>query len=209
MGTLAWQGSLLEASQPPDARLTTAALIRRHLAHGAWIDHAAGWMPDSDRLFAAAVDLLPFAGRREMMYGRQVEQPRLTAALRTEDLPAGLAPLREAAAVLSQHYGVWLERVGFNLYRDGADSVAWHGDKVARDRHSAIIAIVSLGEPRPFRLRPRDGGTGVEYRPGHGDLLVMGGTCQRTWRHAVPKVARAGPRISVMFRHRYPPLPPP
>ena len=95
--------------------------------------------------------------------------------------------------------------VGLNLYRDGNDSVAWHGDRIARDRARATIAIVSLGEPRPFRLRPKgsDGtrATSVTYAAGNGDLLVMGGSCQRTWQHSVPKVRRAGPRISVTFRH--------
>ncbi|MBO0876702.1 MAG: alpha-ketoglutarate-dependent dioxygenase AlkB, partial [Pseudonocardia sp.] len=94
-------------------------------------------------------------------------------------------------------------QVGANLYRDGTDSVAWHGDRVARDLPTATVALVSLGGVRPFRLRPVGGGPSVRFLPGPGDLLVMGGTCQRTWRHAVPKVRGAAPRISVQFRHAY------
>jgi alkylated DNA repair dioxygenase AlkB len=96
------------------------------------------------------------------------------------------------------------ERVGVNLYRDGRDSVAWHGDRIARDLPSATIAIVSLGQARPFRAKPAEGGTSLGFRLGHGDLLVMGGSFQRTWKHAVPKVQAAGPRVSVTYRHPYP-----
>ena len=78
--------------------------------------------------------------------------------------------------------------------------MAWHGDRVARDRLTGLVAIVSVGERRPFRLRPKGGGPAIGYELGRGDLLVMGGTCQRTWDHAVPKVAKAGPRISLTFR---------
>lgn len=93
------------------------------------------------------------------------------------------------------------ERVGVNPYRDGRDSVAWHGDRIARDRSTATIAIVSLGQARPLRARPADGGASLRFDLGHGDLLVMGGTLQRSWKHAVPKAARAGPRNSVTYRH--------
>ena len=99
---------------------------------------------------------------------------------------------------------------GLCFYRDERDSVAWHGDTIGRgSTQDTMVAIVSLGEARPLLLRPR-GGTGAgqdagsrRYNLGHGDLIVMGGSCQRTWEHAVPKSARpAGPRISVQFRPR-------
>ena len=63
-----------------------------------------------------------------------------------------------------------------------------------------MVAIVSLGDPRKLALRPRGDGDAMTLTLGHGDLFVMGGSCQRTWEHAVPKVAAAGPRISVQFR---------
>jgi alkylated DNA repair dioxygenase AlkB len=94
-------------------------------------------------------------------------------------------------------------QIGANLYRDGADSVAWHGDRVARELPEAVVALVSLGAVRPFRLRPTGGGPSIGLLPGPGDLLVMGGSCQRTWQHSVPKTRASAPRISVQFRHVY------
>ena len=106
------------------------------------------------------------------------------------------------------HYGPELgepfRTAGLCLYRDGRDSVAWHGDTIGRGKtEDTMVAIVSLGTPRPLMLRPRDGGTSLRFEVGHGDLLVMGGSCQRTWEHAVPKTSQpVGPRISVQFRPR-------
>lgn len=138
------------------------------------------------------------------MYGELVTQPRLTAPWKVEDVPDELALLRDMAAVLSERYGVDFTSVGCNLYRTGEDSVAWHGDRVARELPEATIAIVSVGHRRPFKLRPKRGGPSLGFRLGRGDLMVMGGSCQRTWDHAVPKVARIdGPRISITFRHAY------
>ena len=68
----------------------------------------------------------------------------------------------------------------------------------------AIVATVSLGQPRRFMLRPTAGGASIAFAAGRGDLIVMGGTCQRTWRHGIPKVAKiAGPRIALMFRPKW------
>jgi alkylated DNA repair dioxygenase AlkB len=62
---------------------------------------------------------------------------------------------------------------------------------------------VSVGAPRALLLRPRGGGATQRHPVGHGDLLVMGGSCQRTWEHAVPKTSKpVGPRISIQFRPR-------
>jgi alkylated DNA repair dioxygenase AlkB len=45
------------------------------------------------------------------------------------------------------------------------------------------------------------GGETLRRPLGHGDLIVMGGSCQRTWEHAGPKSTRVtGPRISIQFR---------
>src|SRR5437588_602728 len=91
------------------------------------------------------------------------------------------------------------------LYRDGSDSVAWHGDRIARESaRDTMVAIVSLGATRPFGLRPKSGGRGLRLQVGHGDLLVMGGSCQRTWLHSIPKVATClGSRISIQFRPQW------
>jgi alkylated DNA repair dioxygenase AlkB len=88
-----------------------------------------------------------------------------------------------------------------NLYRDGRDSVAWHRDRIAKEIEDPIVVLVSLGEPRRFLVRPHGGGRSRAFRLGRGDLLVTGGRFQREWEHSVPKVAKAGPRISIAFRH--------
>ena len=114
--------------------------------------------------------------------------------------------LVELKAALDAHYaaefGEPFATAGLCLYRDGRDSVAWHGDRIGRSAtHDTMVAIVVLGAPRALLLRPRGGGATLRHDLGHGDLIVMGGSCQRTWEHAVPKSARAsGPRISIQFR---------
>jgi alkylated DNA repair dioxygenase AlkB len=102
---------------------------------------------------------------------------------------------------LSARYGVVFDSAGFNLYRDGRDGVAWHRDKIRPEILDPVVPLVSLGEPRKLLFRPRGGGRSQAFPLGHGDLLVTGGTTQRTWEHAVLKVARAGARISVAFRY--------
>ncbi|HLR94336.1 MAG TPA: alpha-ketoglutarate-dependent dioxygenase AlkB, partial [Jiangellaceae bacterium] len=116
--------------------------------------------------------------------------------------------LSEAREALSVHYadelGEPFRTAGLCYYRDGRDSVAWHGDTLGRSAHEdTMVAIVSLGSPRRLLLRPRGGGETIRFLLGDGDLLVMGGSCQRTWEHAIPKSARpVGPRVSVQYRPR-------
>ena len=199
---LAWQPSLLGAG-PVEVDPGFAGLHRRELAEGAWIDHVPGWCRGADGLFERLLRDVPWHGRDVRMYDRTVTEPRLTHRWRLGEDLAPPAELVGMARLLGQRYGVAFSQIGVNLYRDGADSVAWHGDRVARERPEAVVALVSLGAARPFRLRPRGGGPSVGYLPGAGDLLVLGGSCQRTWQHAVPKVRAARPRISVQFRHVY------
>jgi alkylated DNA repair dioxygenase AlkB len=140
------------------------------------------------------------------MYDNVVDVPRLLRWFGgAEELPHPV--LTEARAALSAHYadelGEPFVTAGMCLYRDGRDSVAWHGDTIGRSaRHDTMVAILSLGSPRNLALRPRAGGhETLRFPLGHGDLIVMGGSCQRTWEHAIPKTARpVGPRISVQFR---------
>ncbi|MEJ8279278.1 alpha-ketoglutarate-dependent dioxygenase AlkB [Pseudonocardia spirodelae] len=197
---LSWQGSLLAVGEPGPA-------YRHELAHGAWVDVVPGWAADADALFDELAATVPFRGHRRRMYDRVVDEPRLTHRW---VLPDDAVPRRLVAMgrTLGERYGHAFTQVGANLYRDGADGVAWHGDRVARDRPEAVVALVSLGATRPLRLRPTGGGASVSFPLASGDLLVMGGTCQRTWQHCVPKVATGGPRISVQFRHLYPGMPP-
>jgi alkylated DNA repair dioxygenase AlkB len=199
---LVWQPSLLDSSAPPAIDESFAALERTYLDPSAWFDLAPAWVSSSDALFAALLEEAAWDQRRRHLYDRTVLEPRLTAMWRAEDGGTLRPPLlQRMLAVLSERYDVAFDSVGLNLYRDGADSVAWHGDRIAEDIVDPIVALVSVGEPRAFLLRPKGGGTARRLRLGRGDLLVMGGTSQRTWEHSVPKVARAGPRISIAFRH--------
>jgi alkylated DNA repair dioxygenase AlkB len=183
---------------------TPLAPDRTPLSHGAWVDVQRSWLPDADEVFAALVREVPWRAERRAMYDRIVDVPRLTYTYMIgEELPhPALTVAREA---LSDHYeaelGERFRTAGCCYYRDGRDSVAWHGDTVGRgSTHDTMVAIVSVGDPRRLALRPRGGGDSISVEMGHGDLVVMGGSCQRTWEHAVPKVAGAGPRLSVQFR---------
>jgi alkylated DNA repair dioxygenase AlkB len=202
-GAFSWQPSLFAAAATVTFDSTFSGVARRELAEGAWVDHQSGWVTGGDELFEQLLRDTPWRQRTTWMYDRRVSEPRLTHRwhLDRDELPVPL--LAEMATALSERYGVAFTQIGVNLYRDGADSVAWHGDRIARELPEAVVALVSLGEPRPFRLRPKGGGPSTGYLPERGDLLVMGGSCQRTWDHAVPKVRTAGPRMSVQFRHVY------
>lgn len=203
---LAWQPSLFGDDDTPDIDAGFAGLRRWELADGAWVDLVPNWLRGADTLFARLLTATPWRGREVHMYERVLPEPRLTHRWLLDETSEAELPdpvLVKMAEVLSARYRERFTQVGANLYRDGADSVAWHGDRVARDLPSAIVALVSLGAARPFKLRPVGGGSSVQFRPGPGDLLVMGGSCQRTWQHSVPKVRRAAPRISVQLRHAY------
>jgi len=189
---LHWQPSLFPAG---GGEITRVALDEE-----CWLDHAVGWLGDADDLFSELVAGLPWAGRDRLMYGQRVAEPRLTA--RWPGDMATLPPaLEEARQALAARYGVDFDSVGFNLYRNGGDSVAWHRDKIPREIERPVVALVSLGAPRLFRLRPYGGGASVAFNLGDGDLLVTGGMTQRRWEHAVPKRRGAAPRLSVAFRH--------
>jgi alkylated DNA repair dioxygenase AlkB len=177
------------------------------LRGGAWIDVQRGWLAGSAALFTRLAESVPWRAERRRMYDRTVDVPRLLCFYgeRTRLPDPALDTSRDA---LTRHYadelGEPFVTAGLCYYRDGKDSVAWHGDTIGRgSTEDTMVAIVSLGEARPLLLRPRGGGETVRYNLGHGDLIVMGGSCQRTWEHAVPKSARpTGPRISVQFRPR-------
>lgn len=193
-----WQPSLL-GFDTPAFTFEIGMARRRFLGDGAWIDHVPGVLAGADALFDDVVQAAPWATHERPMYDRVVREPRL-ATRRWSDPPPLVADI---AGRLTEHYGCNLGIVSANLYRDGNDSVAWHGDRVGRVRAETVVAILSLGAPRRFLLRPRGGGASVRYVPAAGDLLVMGGTCQRTWEHTVPKCASSGPRASLMFREAY------
>jgi alkylated DNA repair dioxygenase AlkB len=199
------QCSLLDLTDAPGLSALDG-LRRTELADGAWVDTLPGWLAGADELFARLLETVPWRAERRTMYDRVVDVPRLLCFYSEEaELPDPL--LSQAKDALDEHYAAELgERfatAGLCLYRDGRDSVAWHGDTIGRgSTQDTMVAILSLGTPRPLLLRPvGGGGPTLRHDVGHGDLLVMGGSCQRTWQHAVPKTARpTGPRISVQFR---------
>lgn len=186
--------------------LAPLAPERRTLAAGAWVDVQRSWLGGADEVFRALVEDVPWRAERRQMYERVVDVPRLVHHYRA-GAPLPHPSLTEAREALSAHYrpelGEPFVTAGCCYYRDGRDSVAWHGDTIGRGRsEDTMVAIVSVGDPRRLLLRPRAGGSSIAVTMGHGDLVVMGGSCQRTWEHAVPKQAHAGPRISVQFRPR-------
>jgi alkylated DNA repair dioxygenase AlkB len=204
----AFQGSLLDLTAEAGPGALGGSVRRIVLSHGAWIDVRPGWVTGADALFERLLTAVPWRAERRTMYDRVVDVPRLLCFY-DEGTALPDPVLAAARDALSEHYraelGEPLCTAGLCLYRDGRDSVAWHGDTIGRgSTEDTVVAIVSLGTPRALLLRPRDGrGETIRHDVGHGDLLVMGGSCQRTWEHAVPKTARpTGPRISVQFRPR-------
>jgi alkylated DNA repair dioxygenase AlkB len=200
------QGSLLDGFG--DTEFAPLRDIRRTvLDHGAWVDLLPGWLSGADALFDRLVDRVPWRAERRPMYDRVVDVPRLLRFY-SEHEPLPDPALAAARTALSEHYrhelGEPFRTAGLCYYRDGRDSVAWHGDDIGRGAtHDTMVAIVSIGAPRALLLRPRGGGASIKYAVGHGDLLVMGGSCQRTWEHAVPKTRKpTGPRISIQYRPR-------
>jgi alkylated DNA repair dioxygenase AlkB len=190
-----YQASLL-ALDEPGFDPCFEGLERHDLGRGAWVDVVPGWVHGSDALLERVSSEAPFEAHTRVMWDEVVDEPRLS----THGWAAPPDPVPGLAAALGARYGLDLSAVSANLYRDGRDSVAWHGDTAGRYRERTVVAIVSLGSPRRFHLRPKGGGSSLRLVPAHGDLLVLGGTCQRTFDHAVPKMAHAGPRISLMFR---------
>ena len=209
---LSVQPSLFGTTPPGETGVRAAGplagqLHRVQLDECCWVDLLPGWLDPNDRLFERLLRRVPWRAERRVMYDRIVDVPRLVSFYRDGvRLPDPV--LTSVRARLSEHYlpelGEPFATAGFCLYRDGADSVAWHGDRIGRGAYEdTMVAIISLGAVRSLALRPVGGGCSRRFDVGHGDLLVMGGACQRHWEHAVPKTAKAcGPRISVQFRVR-------
>ena len=192
------QLALFGRTEAPSFDRALARLERIILADGAWLDLARGWLSGHEQVYGELLHGLGWRAERRVMYEREVDVPRLYA-----ELPSGgpsLPVIEEIRRALDAHYRCSFSRTSFALYRDGNDSVAWHGDYVAREMKEALVATISVGAPRRFLLRPLGGGPSMAFSLGWGDLLVMGGTCQRTHQHAIPKVKHALPRISIMLR---------
>jgi alkylated DNA repair dioxygenase AlkB len=198
---LTWQPSLFGV-EPVALDRDFSRIQRIDLDDDAWVDHASGWVSGADHLFEDVLRTRGWEQRTRRMYDKTVEEPRLTAPWNADSgEPLEPPVLEDIRQVLSRRYERDFDSVGFNLYRGGGDSVAWHGDTIPKEVEDPVVALVSLGEPRRFLLRPKGGRISRVFVLGHGDLLVTGGQTQRTWEHGVPKVAQAGPRISIAYRH--------
>jgi len=197
------QASFSFETQPPSFDPGFGGLTRTWLDERSFVDYAPGWLQGSDAVFRDVLESRSWGQRTRRMYDRRVLEPRLTAPWNLRSgLPLEPEILDDVRLALSARYGVLFDSAGFNLYRDGRDSVAWHGDKIRKEIADPVVALLSLGEPRKFLLRPKGGGKSRAFRLGWGDLLVTGGQTQRAWEHCVPKVAHAdGPRISVAYRY--------
>lgn len=206
------QGTLGGAGPP--ALDGTASFERLRLDATSWVDLGRGWLCGADTLLAAVVPAVAWRQGRRQMYDRVLDDPRLSRWYQATDALPHPA-LDAVRAALAARYRVPFGAVGLNYYRDGRDSVAFHRDRELRHLDDTLVAILTVGAARPFLIRPRAGEPSRDLRPGSGDLLVMGGRAQADWEHSVPKVARAGPRVSVSLRWSSrtgpptPPVPPP
>jgi alkylated DNA repair dioxygenase AlkB len=201
-----WQPSLFDGG-PPALDVSYRALQRIRLDERSWVDYCPGWLAGSDDVFALLAEQARWQQRTVHMYDKVLPEPRLTAGWSTDTADTDAPPiLCDMAGALSVRYGVGFDRIWVNLYRDGADSVAWHGDRNRLVMTRPLVATVSLGSRRRFLLRPRGTTRAVhKLEPGHGDLVVMGGECQAEWEHTVPKTTqRVGARMSVTIRHSQP-----
>jgi len=198
-----FQPGLFDGDEPSlDRSFATARRVR--LDETAWIEHVPGWLAGSGQVLGTVLDTIAWEQRQRWMYTRTVIEPRLTAEYPVlADAPQPI--LREIGAALSAHYGVRYERLWMNLYRDNSDGTGWHADRPDNKLPEAVIPVLSLGAPRRFLIRPVAGGKSTVFTPASGDLIVMGGTCQRGWEHCVPKQkTSAGPRASLNFSAREP-----
>jgi alkylated DNA repair dioxygenase AlkB len=192
----ALQGTLLGQGAPA---VGAAAVERVALDATSWVDLSRGWLRGADTLLATLVETVPWRQGRRKMYDRVLDDPRLSRWYNAET-PLPDPTLDAIRRALSARYRVPFGSVGLNYYRNGRDSVAFHRDRELRHLDDTLVAIVTLGAVRPFLVRPRAGGSSRDLRPASGDLLVMGGRCQADWEHGIPKVASAGPRVSVSLR---------
>jgi len=207
---IVWQPSLLDAG-PADFDVSYDGLRRIELDAESWVDYCPGWLRGSDTVLAELLASADWGQRIVHMYERTLPEPRLTAGWSTDAVDESAddsvpAMVRDMAKDLGARYDVHFDAIWMNLYRDGADSVAWHGDRNRHVMERPMVATVSLGARRRFMLRRR-GTSKIAHvlEPGGGDLIVMGGRCQHDWEHTVPKTKKAvGARISITIRHSRP-----
>lgn len=201
-GTL-WNAAAAQGA--PAIAPLTSRLERHQLDPCCWVDVAPRWFAGADDLLATLLENLSWTQGQRLLWGEFRTEPRLSATAELDD-PALPDLVRTLASRLDDHYQRPFEHVFCNYYRDGQDSVAWHADRIGRSQVDPLVAIICLGGPRPFRMRPMGGGTAQSFLLGSGDLLIMGGATQHHWEHGVPKMRYAPPRMSVTIRSSREPL---
>ena len=165
-----------------------------------WVEVVPGWMSGSHILLERLTTAVPWKQHDRRLFEQTFREPRLTAEYRSlRNVPE--KALNDAVRALSQHYDVVYDSLWLNLYRDGQDSTGWHRDRFSCRRPECIVPVLTLGATRRFLIKPRAGGTSVAFKPGSGDLIVMGGRSQEDWVHSVPKDPGVGERrISINFQ---------
>ena len=179
-----------------ELRIDRQARIERiDLAPNSWVELVPAFVRDADAVFAELHASLDWQQTEVLRYDHYVPENRLGVGVRSDANPL----FRQTDLHLRSRYRVQFTGVAAILYRDGQDFQGLHSDREMRWLDDTLIAIVVLGARRPFVLRPRlERGVPVEripagtspddvvLTPGEGDLLVMGGACQREWLHGVP-----------------------
>jgi len=196
---------------PLSLAIDRAAPVERiDLDAGSWVELVRGFVREPQVEYQTLLDELPWAQTEVLRYDRYVPENRLGTALRADSRPL----LRQTDLHLQSRYHVAFEGVAALLYRDGNDFQGLHSDRAMRWLDDTLIAIVVLGERRPFVLRPRTDWVAaaasrvpagehpddIVLLPGEGDLLVMGGACQRDWLHGVAAACTSEGRISLTWR---------
>jgi alkylated DNA repair dioxygenase AlkB len=109
--------------------------------------------------------------------------------------------LEEIKRAVEASAGTTFNSLLLNFYRDGKDSIGFHTDAEPELGENPVVATLSFGAVRSFVLKHKATKETLTYRLGHGSLLVMGGTSQHHWLHALPKTDEVvGERISLTFR---------
>lgn len=160
--------------------------------------------------FDSLLEGIEWQQRSVRVYGKTHPQPRLTKWYGPVPYPySGLswdaAPMPDQLAKLAQKVstaaGEAFNSVLCNLYRDGQDTVGWHADDEPLFGSDPIVASLSYGATRTFKLRENGTKSSVSYDLEDGDLIVMGKGMQLGWQHSIPRTARpVGQRINLTFR---------
>jgi alkylated DNA repair dioxygenase AlkB len=171
--------------------------LRIALDATSWVEHISHWYSDDGKLMSDLLETPGWEQRNRWMYNKTVIEPRLTAGYTMADVP--VPQVRVIGSLLSNQFGVPYDSVWMNLYRDQNDSTSWHADRPCL-RSECIVPVLSLGSARRFLIRHKVGGRSIPFIVKDGDLIVMGGRCQKDWVHCVPKEKiQSEARVSINF----------